>query len=140
MTEDTLLGYARAAMNHAYAPYSGFLVGAALLTKKGDVYQGCNIENASYGATVCAERTAIWKAVSEGEREFDSIAIVCSENRKAYPCGICLQVMSEFLPEGRVILEDSEGWCVYTVQELLPNAFALKKQEREGKQETGLYE
>ena len=83
MTEDTLLGYAKEAMKHAYAPYSGFCVGAALLTKEGVVYQGCNIENASYGATVCAERTAILKAVSEGEWEFDSIAIVCSEDRKA---------------------------------------------------------
>ncbi len=131
MTEDTLLGYAKEAMKHAYAPYSGFCVGAALLTKEGVVYQGCNIENASYGATVCAERTAILKAVSEGEREFDSIAIVCSEDRKAYPCGICLQVMSEFLPEGRVILEDSRGRCVYRVQELLPNAFAMQNGESE---------
>lgn len=125
MTDQELILSAKKAMEQAYAPYSGFRVGAALLTKNGKVYSGCNIENASYGATNCAERTAIFKAVSEGEREFETIAIVCSEGRKAYPCGICLQVMSEFFPNGRVLLEDAAGMEVYLVQELLPSAFQL---------------
>lgn len=125
MTDHDLLAYAKEGMKQAYAPYSGFRVGAALLTKEGKVYVGCNVENASYGATICAERTAILKAVSEGEREFDTIAIVCSEGRKAYPCGICLQVMSEFFPEGRVLLEDETGVQSYSVHELLPSAFQL---------------
>ena len=115
MTNETLIGHAKQAMGRAYAPYSGFQVGAALLTKDGQVFYGCNIENASYGATNCAERTAIFKAVSEGQREFDKIAVVCSENRKAYPCGICLQVMSEFMPDGMVLLEDSNGIETLTV-------------------------
>lgn len=126
MTSKDLVLHARQAMEHAYAPYSGFRVGAALVTKKGTVYTGCNIENASYGATICAERTAISKAVSQGEREIESIAIVCSEGRKAYPCGICLQVMSEFFPEGLVYLEDETGITTYRVNELLPGAFRLE--------------
>ncbi len=125
MTDSELIGYAKEGMKQAYAPYSGFQVGAALLTKGGRVYVGCNIENASFGATVCAERTAIFKAVSEGEREFDRIAIVCSEGRKAYPCGICLQVMSEFFPEGRILLEDASGIQEYHLRDLLPSAFQL---------------
>lgn len=126
MTSNELIRRARQAMAYAYAPYSGFRVGAALITKKGTVYTGCNIENASYGATICAERTAISKAVSQGEREIESIAIVCSEGRKAYPCGICLQVMSEFFPEGLVYLEDETGITTYKVKELLPGAFRLE--------------
>lgn len=125
MTDEGLVGYARQAMEQAYAPYSGFRVGAALLTADGRVYCGCNIENASYGATNCAERTAIFKAVSEGEREFHKIAVVCSENRKAYPCGICLQVMSEFMPDGIVLLEDENGITRLPVRVLLPAAFQL---------------
>lgn len=130
MTEQELVQQAKEAMKRAYAPYSGFQVGAALLAKSGNVYLGCNIENASYGATNCAERTAIFKAVSEGEREFEAIAIVCSEGTKAYPCGICLQVISEFFPEGRIILEDSEGIQTYLVRELLPSAFRLEMENR----------
>lgn len=132
MTDRELIAYAKEGMEQAYAPYSGFRVGAALLAGSGKVYTGCNIENASYGATVCAERTAIFKAVSQGEREFDTIAIVCSEERKAYPCGICLQVMSEFFLEGRVLVEDNTGIQAYRVRELLPSAFHLDgTQERE---------
>ena len=126
MTNETLIGHAKQAMEQAYAPYSGFRVGAALLTKDGQVFYGCNIENASYGATNCAERTPIFQTVSEGKRKFHKIAVVCSENRKAYPCGICLQVMSEFMPDGIVLLEDSEGIEELTVKELLPAAFHLK--------------
>ncbi len=124
MSNQELIKKAHEAKEYAYVPYSHFKVGAALLTKSGKVYTGCNIENASYGATNCAERTAIFKAVSEGEMEFDSIAIVSSSNELTYPCGICRQVMSEFMPDGKVILSNSKGQVLeYTVNELLPHNF-----------------
>lgn len=127
MTNEELLGRAKEGMRHAYAPYSGFCVGAALLCRDGRVFTGCNIENASYGATVCAERTAIWKAVSEGCTELERLAVVCSAGTYAYPCGICRQVMAEFMPEGTVILEDKKkGICEFSVEELMPGAFTRK--------------
>ena len=114
-------------MKNAYAPYSKFQVGAALLAKDGRVFTGCNVENASYGATNCAERTAIFKAVSEGYREFDAIAIVASSGDFASPCGICRQVLAEFMPEGKVILDsDEKGMVTYSVRELLPLGFTSK--------------
>ena len=125
MTDEKLVALAKEAMEHAYVPYSKFRVGAALLTKDGRVFKGCNIENASYGATNCAERTAIFKAVSEGCREFDAIAIVASSGDYASPCGICRQVLSEFMPEGKVILDSEEkGMVTYLVRELLPFGFS----------------
>lgn len=124
MTDRELVILAKEAMENAYAPYSHFKVGAALLAKDGRVFQGCNIENASYGATNCAERTAIFKAVSEGYREFEKIAIVASSGEYASPCGICRQVLFEFLPEGKVILDsDEKGMVTFTVRELLPLGF-----------------
>lgn len=124
MTDRELVILAKEAMENAYAPYSHFKVGAALLAKDGRVFQGCNIENASYGATNCAERTAIFKAVSEGVREFEAIAIVASSEDYASPCGICRQVLFEFLPEGKVILDsDEKGMVTFTVRELLPLGF-----------------
>ena len=122
---DTLIKAAAEAMQFAYAPYSNFKVGAALITKEGKVYTGCNIENASYGATICAERTAIAKAVSEGIYDFDKIAIVCSSDEPALPCGICLQVLNEFMPEAEVIVSNHGEVMVYKVSELLPYAFRL---------------
>ncbi len=117
----------------AYVPYSGFAVGAALLTKDGRVYTGCNIENASYPAGICAERTAIFKAVSEGKKEFAAIAIAggkVGEEPEDYcaPCGICRQVMSEFCGEDFVILlvKSPDDCREYTLKELLPLAFELK--------------
>ena len=114
-------------MNNAYAPYSNFKVGAAILTATGDVYTGCNIENASYGATICAERTAAVKAVSEGHRRFLKIAIVSMEGTYTYPCGMCRQFLSEFMAEdGMVIVEDStEGIKEIAFKELLPLSFSL---------------
>ena len=109
MNAAELLTRAREAMENAYAPYSNFKVGAALLCASGRVYTGCNVENASYGATNCAERTAIFKAVSEGEREFLAIAIASSSHKATPPCGICRQVMTEFNPELRLILEGENG-------------------------------
>lgn len=124
MTDRELVRIAKEAMKYAYAPYSHFKVGAALLAKDGRVFQGCNIENASYGATNCAERTAIFKAVSEGVREFEAIAIVASSGEYAAPCGICRQVLFEFLPDGKVILDSNEkGMMIFSVQELLPFGF-----------------
>lgn len=115
----------------AYTPYSGFRVGAALLTRSGTVYLGCNIENASYGPTNCAERTAFFKAVSEGEREFEAIAIVGGpgEGRTGEmcaPCGVCRQVMMEFCDPKtfRIILENGGGKVrTFLLEELLPLGF-----------------
>lgn len=125
-TEKLLLERANDAMNYAYAPYSKFKVGAAVLTKSGKVYSGCNIENASYGATNCAERTALFKAVSEGETEFEAIAIVSSAQIHTYPCGICRQVMTEFMPNGTILLENKEKEIMrLSVSEVLPYRFEL---------------
>ena len=124
MTDRELVVLAKEAMENAYVPYSHFKVGAALLSKDGRVFKGCNIENASYGATNCAERTAVFKAVSEGVREFEKIAIVASSGDYASPCGICRQVLFEFMPDGKVILDsDEKGVVTYTVRELLPMGF-----------------
>lgn len=127
MTDKELYRIANDVKENAYAPYSGFRVGAALLTRSGKVYTGVNVENASYGATLCAERGAVAKAVSEGKREFQAIAIASSEG-EAMPCGICRQVLMEFEPELRVITgKDEEHLESYSLQELLPGAFSLQK-------------
>lgn len=135
MEIETLISIAMDARKNAYIPYSGYAVGAALLCKNGKVYSGCNIENASYGATNCAERTAIFKAVSEGERDFSMIAIVGGKREDdcikdyAYPCGICRQVMSEFTDSDsfRVIVAKSENdYETYTLSELLAYGFGNK--------------
>lgn len=117
-------------MENAYTPYSNFKVGTALHTPEGKIYKGCNIENASYTPTNCAERTAFFKAVSEGEREFDAICIVGGKNgvltEYAAPCGVCRQVMMEFCnPESfQIILAtDTEHYDIYTLKELLPLGF-----------------
>ncbi|MCQ4725322.1 cytidine deaminase [Anaerotignum faecicola] len=126
MDNEGLIKAAEKAMENSYSPYSNFKVGAAVLTGKGGIYTGCNIENASYGATNCAERTAVFKAVSEGEREFLKIAVVSSAGDLTFPCGICRQVLVEFMPEGSIILKDKNGAVKeYTVKSLLPNSFAL---------------
>ncbi len=128
MTDEMLILQAKDAMKNAYAPYSRFKVGAAVVTKSGEVFKGCNIENASYGATNCAERTAIFKAISEGCREFEKIAIVASSEDYASPCGICRQVLAEFMPEGEVLLYSEEtGMVTYTVRELLPMGFGAEE-------------
>ena len=113
-------------LEYSYAPYSHFHVGAALLAKNGTYYTGCNIENAAYTPTNCAERTAIFKAVSEGHSDFDRIAVVSSSGEKTYPCGICRQVMSEFFHgDERIITEDKDGIYSYDINALLPYAFKL---------------
>lgn len=119
-----LLDAAKNAMKNAYAPYSKFNVGAAVLMKSGQVYTGCNIENASYGATNCAERTAIFKAVSEGEKEIIAIAIVSSNNEFTYPCGICRQVIAEFMNTGDFIFENAQGEVqIVPLEEMFPYRF-----------------
>ena len=131
MTDVELVKKAKEAAAHSYSPYSGFTVGAALLTKSGRVYLGCNIENASYSPTNCAERTAFFKAVSEGEREFEKIAIVGGKgldfSKFCPPCGVCRQVMKEFCGEDFKVLlgrNDEEIKCL-TLGELLPLGFGL---------------
>lgn len=126
-----LLKAAQAARKQAYAPYSRFCVGAALLTKSGKIYTGCNVENASYTPTNCAERTAIFKAVSEGERTFEAIAIVGGRAGEkggfCPPCGVCRQVMAEFCdPDFTVALGDEENFSLHTLGQLLPFAFTEK--------------
>ena len=124
MTNQELIAKAKEVMTKAYAPYSHFQVGAALLAKDGRVFTGCNVENATYGATICAERTAVTKAVSEGVREFEKIAIVASSGEYAAPCGICRQVLFEFMPEGKVVIwSELEGEKEFALTELLPFGF-----------------
>ena len=127
MSDKELFELARTMCDKAYAPYSHFQVGAALVTDDGSIYTGCNIENASYGATNCAERTAMFKAVSEGHRHFKVIAVAAGDGSTAFPCGICLQVMNEFMDDGCVILEDKGKLVKYSVNELLPHGFVLDK-------------
>lgn len=126
-----LMKQAQAAREKSYSPYSHFRVGAALLTKSGKIYTGCNIENAAYSATVCAERTAIFKAVSEGESDFEALAIVGGKEGEAAefctPCGVCRQVISEFCPKDfKIILGNENKFEIYTLEALLPFSFTSK--------------
>lgn len=127
---EQLIELALAARNNAYVPYSHYSVGAAVMTAEGKIYDGCNIENASYGATNCAERTAIFKAVSEGARRIIGIAVVGGMEGQlpvdyAYPCGICRQVMKEFAAEEMKIFvaKSTEDYKEYTLEEILPFGF-----------------
>jgi cytidine deaminase len=124
--QQALIGLASEARRRAYAPYSNYAVGAALRTKSGRLYTGVNIENAAYPHTMCAERVAMFKAVSEGETEFEVIAVVT--NNGGSPCGGCRQVMAEFGLDTLVLIADGEGSLqkVLTVSELLPEAFTPK--------------
>lgn len=122
MKDQELIALADKARAMAYAPYSNYRVGAALLTGSGKVYTGVNVENASYGLAICAERTAAVKAVSAGEREFVAIAVVTDNGGS--PCGACRQVLAEFGPQMRIILADSAGKSrEYSMSELLPDSF-----------------
>lgn len=123
-----LIEKAKEARKNAYAPYSNFQVGAAVLTKNKQVYHGCNIENASYGLTNCAERTAIFKAVSEGDKEIEAIVVIGDTDGPISPCGACRQVMAEFLKEDtKVILTNLKGDIVETtINKLLPGSFSAK--------------
>ncbi len=118
-----LIEKAYEAMEYAYVPYSKFKVGAALLAKNGEIFTGCNVESASLGATNCAERTAIFKAVSEGVREFEAIAVVSSSKDFTYPCGICRQVIVEFGKDIDIIVAKDYDYEVYKIDDLLPRSF-----------------
>lgn len=132
MNIKALIDKALEAKKMAYVPYSKFHVGAALLTRSGKVFTGCNIESAAFSPTICAERTAISKAVSEGEREFEAIAVV-GDSEYTYPCGVCRQVIREFGTEIKIIVAKNQNdYKMYTLDELLPNSFGpsdLEKKE-----------
>ena len=121
-----LIEKAREALEFSYSPYSKFSVGAAVLCDDGSIFSGCNIENASYGATVCAERVAMWKAVSEGHRDMKAIAIVCKADQFPMPCGMCRQVMAEFMPDGDVYVVRNDEVKCFKVSELIPHSFELE--------------
>ena len=131
MTKEALCAAALSARKHAYAPYSGCLVGAALLAADGTLYTGCNVENASYGATLCAERTAFAKAISEGQRTFAMLAIAGGRGGSIDggfpPCGICRQTIAEFCPPefSVLVLTDHDTFMEYRLDQLLPAAFNL---------------
>jgi len=118
-------------LNFSYAPYSNFHVGAALLTSEGGIYTGCNIENVAYGPSNCAERTAIFKAVSEGKKEFEAIAVVGGKNGKIEnfcpPCGVCRQVLAEFCKKDFeiVLAKSTNEYKIMTLEQLLPESFSL---------------
>ena len=128
MTDLELMQQAVKAREYSYSPYSGFRVGAALLTKSGKVYLGCNVENAAYSPTNCAERTAVFKAVSEGEKEFSAIAIVGGKGDElapfCAPCGVCRQVLAEFCDKDfRLVLGTPKSFTVYDFNSILPYSF-----------------
>ncbi len=115
-------------MARAYAPYSAFPVGAAITTTSGRIFSGCNVENASYGATTCAERIAVYNAISSGERSFAAIALVARTAQPPVPCGLCLQVINEFASEILIVMANVEGMArICSLKELLPEPFLFSK-------------
>ena len=132
MKEKILIKEAIKARENAYCPYSNFKVGAAVLFEDGEIYTGCNVENASFGATMCAERTAIFTAVSKGHTKLKAIALIGDLNGYTYPCGMCRQVMSEFAENGDIkvyIVKNETDYLVKTLDELMPGSFTRKDLE-----------
>ncbi len=126
ITPARLMAEAEIARTHAYAPYSRFRVGAALLTTDGRIIHGCNVENASFGLSICAERNAMWKALSEGERSFAAVAVTAEPGHGASPCGACRQVLHEFAPDLRVYWSDGRGGILKAkIEQLLARPFRL---------------
>ena len=123
MDNELLIKKAKQVSEKAYAPYSGFKVGAALLTKSGKVFTGCNVENSSYGLSNCAERTAVFKAVSEGEMEFSELVIYVDSDILFTPCGACRQVLSEFSSDLKITIISNKDRLETTISELLPYKF-----------------
>jgi len=120
---DILINEAKEAKKHALAPFSGFTVGAALVTDSGRIYRGCNIENPSLMLSLCAERTALLKALTEGETSFKAMAIISGDGRYCFPCGACRQLLAEFAPEIELYLVSDAGIKKYSIPELLPYPF-----------------
>ena len=139
MTDEELAKIAMEAKKNSYAPYSKFHVGAALLGKNGKVYKGCNVENAAYGSTICAERTAVFTAVCDGCRDFEKIAIATDSPEFASSCGSCRQVMSEFCDDLKIILVNNRGQLkIDSLARILPDMFDLQigeKFDRKNRQE-----
>ncbi len=124
MNPNDLIDIARQAMENAHAPYSGYKVGAALLCSDGTVITGCNVENASYGLTNCAERTAVFSAIAAGHNQFNAIAIAASDEPAPFPCGACRQVLAEFCGPGFLVhISTTDGITTHTLAELLPHGF-----------------
>lgn len=131
MNIKVLIEKALEAQEKAYVPYSKFRVGASLLTEGGEIYSGCNIEISSYSPTICAERTAIFKAVSEGHRKIKAIAVV-GDSDFTFPCGVCRQVIREFGKDARIIIANSvDDYKVYTLDDLLPHSFGPEDLEKD---------
>ncbi len=136
MQYSNLIDFATQAMQKAYAPYSNFKVGAALITNDGKIFSGCNIENASYSPTICAERSAFANAINSGELSFSAIAVVGGKNGNITecitPCGVCRQFMAEFCDASfKVICWDGHKSTIYTLGDLLPNSFSAKNISKE---------
>jgi len=129
MDLELLIGAARDVRNNAHAPYSKFRVGAAVLGASGRVYGGCNVENATYGATICAERAAICAMVAAGETHAAAVAVYTDSNPAASPCGICRQVLAEFADDMPVVLAGPDGHSVLSLAELLPNRFVFNPKD-----------
>lgn len=133
-SNNQLIETATAARLQSVAPFSKFLVGAALRTKAGKVYTGCNVESASYGLTVCAERVAIWKALSEGEREFTDLVVVADTESLTPPCGTCRQIIWEFAKHATIVLANLRGQREeVTIKDLLPRAFDARFLKESGR-------
>ena len=126
-SKEKLVESAREVRERAFAPYSNFKVGSAVVSRSGKIFTGCNVESASYGLTVCAERVAIWKAVSEGETELDAIAVVADTKKLTPPCGVCRQIIWEFCGDVPVTLANLHGeFETVQMKDLLPRAFDTK--------------
>ncbi len=125
MNESELMAAAHAAREHAYAPYSAFSVGAALLCEDGTVVSACNVENASYGLSICAERAAVFAAIASGKRRFTTLAVAADHPGATMPCGACRQVLAEFAPACRILYSRGAGFEESALAELLPAAFEL---------------
>ena len=125
MKNQKLIEAAKKVSQEAYAPFSGFKVGAALLTASGKIFTGCNVENSSYGLTNCAERTALFKAISEGEKDFVELAIYSESDKVFYPCGACRQVLTEFVDDLRITIVSRSEIVTVSLKELLPHSFKL---------------
>ena len=124
MSDQELIAAAREMLGRAYAPYSGYLVGAALLGTNGTVYAGCNVESAAYSATICAERAALCQAVADGCRSFEKLAVISSGEQMCTPCGVCRQMLYEFAPDLTVLCCDGTGaYQAILLRELLPYGF-----------------